>query len=275
MPKAEPVIPGLADRDSRIEDAIVAFRTYQSQYEASLHTENPFEPPTIRAVAASYYIFPTTLSRRLKEVTKPLKMAHIQEQRITKEEEESLATWIGLMQIWGWPPRICQVRLMATEFLIRWGVNVIKRPLGVNWIQKFLQRHPYLDSNWSQSIEHDRLRFNCYENSQEWFLFFQGVMERYNLLLPDIYNMDEKGFAQGLLGTLKVVCDKRLKGTDKPLYKHCGSREWVSIIECICADGTTISPHLIFAGKEHPHIWLDTLIACGLRGASTSATEIG
>lgn len=79
-------------------------------------------------------------------------------------------------------------------------------------------------------------------------------MERYNLLLPNIYNMDEKGFAQGLLGTLKVVCDKRLKGTDKPLYKHCGSREWVSIIECICVDGTTISSHLIFAKKEHPHI---------------------
>jgi len=92
MPKAEPVISGLADRDSRIEDAIVAFRTLQSQYEASLHTENPFESPTIRVVAAFYYIVPTTLSRRLKEVTKPLKMAHIQEQRITKEEEESLAT---------------------------------------------------------------------------------------------------------------------------------------------------------------------------------------
>jgi hypothetical protein len=50
-------------------------------------------------------------------------------------------------------------------------------------------------------------------------------MERYNLLLPNIYNMDKKGFAQGLLGTLKVVCDKRLKDTDKPLYKHCDLRE--------------------------------------------------
>ncbi len=167
MPKAEPIIPGLADRDSRIEDAIVTFRTLHSQYEASLHTKNPFEPPTIKAVADSYYIVPTTLSRRLKEVTKSLKMAHIQEQRITKEKKESLATWIALMQIWGWPPRVCQVRLMATEFLIRRGVNIIKRPLDVNWIQKFLQRHPYLDSNWSQSIEHNRLRFNCYENIQE------------------------------------------------------------------------------------------------------------
>jgi len=75
---------------------------------------------------------------------------------------------------------------MATTFLVKRGVDVIKRPLGVNWIQKFLQRHPHLDTNWSQSIEHDRLRFNCYENIQDWFSFFRQVMERYNLLLSDV-----------------------------------------------------------------------------------------
>jgi len=164
---------------------------------------------------------------------------------------------------------------MATEFLVKRGVDVIKHSLGINWIQKFLLRYPHLDSKWSQSIEHDRLRFNCYESIEGWFRFFKGVLERYNLSIMDIYNMDEKGFAQGLLGTLRVVCDKRLKGTDKPLHKHCGTREWVSVIECICADGTAISPHLIFAGKEHPTAWLDCLIDCGLRGASTSATDTG
>jgi len=50
-------------------------------------------------------------------------------------------------------------------------------------------------------------------------------MKRYNLLLLNIYNMDKKSFAQKLLETLKVVCDKRLKDINKPLHKHCDSRE--------------------------------------------------
>jgi len=92
MPKTEPIISGLADRDSRINEAIATFRALQSQYEACLHIKNPLESPVARAVANSYYIFSSTFSRRLREITKSIKLAHIQEQRITKEKEESLAT---------------------------------------------------------------------------------------------------------------------------------------------------------------------------------------
>jgi hypothetical protein len=92
MPKAEPIILGLADRDSRINEAIAMFWTLQSQYEVNLHIDDPLESPIIRIIVAFYYIIHTTLSRRLREVTKPIKQAHIQEQRITKEEKESLIT---------------------------------------------------------------------------------------------------------------------------------------------------------------------------------------
>jgi len=92
MSKAKLVISSLADRNSRIENAIVTFRTLQSQYKISLHIENSFELSTIRVVAVFYYIVSIILSKRLKEITKSLKMTHIQEQRITKEKKESLVT---------------------------------------------------------------------------------------------------------------------------------------------------------------------------------------
>jgi hypothetical protein len=101
MPKAEPIIPGLASRDSRLEDAIVAFRTLQNEHKASLHTDYPLEPPIAKIVADSYFVLPSTFSRRLNELTKPMTAAHTHKQRITPEEEAALATWIGLMQIWG------------------------------------------------------------------------------------------------------------------------------------------------------------------------------
>lgn len=101
---------------------------------------------------------------------------------------------------------------MAVDFLQKRGdVN----PLGVNWIQKFLLRHPHLDSRWSQSIENDRLLYNRPENLADWFTFWQTVLDRYDFDVQDIYNMDEKGFAQGLLGALKVVCDRRQLATEK------------------------------------------------------------
>jgi len=186
MPKREIVIPGLPSRDQRIKDAMAAFREQQMDYEACLldpTSANPPEPPTIKAVAVSYYLVPTTLQRRLKEETKPLEEAHIHRQRLTKAEETALATWIGLMQLWGWPPRICQVRLMAIDFLRKRGDM---DALGLNWIQKFLSRYPHLDSRWSQSIENDRLLYNRPENLGKWFIFWQTALKRYDFDIHDI-----------------------------------------------------------------------------------------
>jgi len=50
-------------------------------------------------------------------------------------------------------------------------------------------------------------------------------MKRYNFFLSNVYNINKKNFAQELLETLKIVCDKHLKDIDKSLYKHCDSRE--------------------------------------------------
>ncbi len=231
MPKAERTIPGLPDRYSRLKTAMAVFRELQSDYEACLSTDNPKSPPVIKDIATSQYLIPSTLQRRFLEQTQPLKEAHTQEQRLTEAEESTLAKWVGLMQIWGWPPRICQVRRMATRFLIRRGVNVLKKPLGIHWIQNFVSRHPFLESGWSASIEHDRLRFNKYEGVLSWFSFWQKVKERYDFDICVIYNMDEKGFAQGVLGTLRIMCDRRLRKDTKALIAHCGKREWVSAIE--------------------------------------------
>jgi len=77
MSKVELIILGLVDRDSRIENAIVAFRTLQSQYKISLHIKNSFELSTIRVVAVFYYIVSIIFSKRLKEITKLLKITHI------------------------------------------------------------------------------------------------------------------------------------------------------------------------------------------------------
>ena len=62
-----------------------------------------------------------------------------------------------------------------------------------------------------------------------------------------MYNMDEKGFLVGVLSKMKRVFSRRRyeKGGIKQLIQD-GNREWITTIACICADGSSLSPALIY-----------------------------
>jgi len=77
MSKTEPIISDLADRDSRINKVIAAFRTLQSQYKICLYIDNLLKLVVTRIVAVFYYIFSSIFSRRLRVITKSIKLAHI------------------------------------------------------------------------------------------------------------------------------------------------------------------------------------------------------
>ena len=59
--------------------------------------------------------------------------------------------------------------------------------------------------------------------------------------------MDEKGFLIGILTKMKRIFSKeqansgRLAGAAQN-----GNREWITVLACICADGTYLSPSLIY-----------------------------
>ena len=65
-----------------------------------------------------------------------------------------------------------------------------------------------------------------------------------------IYNMDEKGFLVGITSRSKRVFSRQLyerKEVTEALQD--GSREWITLLACICADGTKIPPAIIYQGK--------------------------
>jgi hypothetical protein len=90
--------------------------------------------------------------------------------------------------------------------------------------------------------------------------------------VPNRFNCDEKGWQLGVTGNEKVVVilrrdaddqrDRRLGGSKQRqftfilvLHTHliwvstAGSRETVTTIDCICADGTVLPPFIIMKGK--------------------------
>ena len=59
--------------------------------------------------------------------------------------------------------------------------------------------------------------------------------------------MDEKGFLIGFLTKLRRIFSKKAfdDGRIKNISQN-GNREWITIIATICADGTSLSPGLIY-----------------------------
>ncbi len=66
-----------------------------------------------------------------------------------------------------------------------------------------------------------------------------------------VYNVDETGFAMGLIATAKVVTRAEYYGWRAVLQP--GNREWVTIIESISADGHALPPTVVFKGKNISH----------------------
>ena len=81
-------------------------------------------------------------------------------------------------------------------------------------------------------------------------LYFDALerkMKEYEIREEDIYNMNEKGFLIGILPKGKRVFSRRTyecEGIRQRLQD--GNREWITIIACICADKTSLSPGLIY-----------------------------
>ena len=58
--------------------------------------------------------------------------------------------------------------------------------------------------------------------------------------------MDETGTALGTVNATQVLVDKSV---GSQYQKEPGRQEWITVIECICADGTVIAPMVIFKGE--------------------------
>src|SRR5579859_7983982 len=73
------------------------------------------------------------------------------------------------------------------------------------------------------------------EHLQEWFEDLKEVVQKYDILPENIYNMDEMGFNIGDSEARHVIMDTNIQSR---YQAQPGRQEWVTAIECICADGS-------------------------------------
>ena len=78
---------------------------------------------------------------------------------------------------------------------------------------------------------------------QQWFDIVHDILLEYGIHSEDMYNMDETEFAISSTQAGRVLINVRIhiKFQAQP---RC--QEWVTVIECICANGSVIPPLVIF-----------------------------
>jgi hypothetical protein len=125
--------------------------------------------------------------------------------------------------------------------------QIAQRELGEHWVDRFVQRHPdELISKWTTAMDNSRHKADSGEKYRIYFNLLREKIEQYEVEARHIYNMDEKGFMLRAVGRSKRIFSKASyeAGKRRSMIQD-GSREWITLLACICADGSYLEPALI------------------------------
>ena len=144
---AEKELPKQVRLDLAIDEYQKAFAAHQA------HPYDHHNPkPAVKPIAFKYGIIPSTLYRRIAGKTHPYQDAHKLQQRLNPVEEQVLKSLILGMTELGSPLKVSHVRYLAAKILIERGDH---RKLGINWVSKFLERHPDLSSQYNKRVDEE------------------------------------------------------------------------------------------------------------------------
>ncbi|KFY11349.1 hypothetical protein V491_07247 [Pseudogymnoascus sp. VKM F-3775] len=150
--------------------------------------------------------------------------ARQQQQKLSYAEEKVLLKWIKDLTVSGYSPGHRLLKEVAEEILI----------IG-------------------RRIESVRMDGATKPVLEAWFDAYNKLVQKEKIKQENTYNMDESGFSIGTMESTHTIIDSSLR---TKYQAHPGRQEWVSIVECICGDGTSISPLVIFKGKNVLQGWI-------------------
>jgi hypothetical protein len=207
---------------------------------AAIEALEPGEKLVYTHIAAEYGVDRRTLARRHQGATVSRDTQAQNLQALHPQQEQELVRYIERLTRQGLPPTRPMIRRFASD--------ITKKELGKGWVDRFIQRYQVdLVSRWAGGINRSRHQA---DSGLKYKLYFDLLMDkhsRYNVEPHNTYNMDEKGFMLGILTRSKRVFSRRQYEEGKiKAHIQDGNREWITLLACICADGSHIEPSLIY-----------------------------
>jgi hypothetical protein len=222
---------------------------------AAIESLRPEEKLVYAQIARKYGVEPTTLARRHKGASTSLNTRFENQQAIHPQQEQVLLQYITGLTRKGLPPTRAMIRNFASQ--------IAKRELGVNWVDRFVQQHPeQLISKWTTAMDNSRHKADSGRKYSLYFDLLREKIEQYRVEPRHTYNMDEKGFMLGVVGRSKRIFSRASyeEGKRRSTIQD-GSREWITLLACICANGSYLEPALIYQSTSGAiqNSWLQAL----------------
>jgi hypothetical protein len=211
-----------------------------SLVEAALAEARGSESLNLSALATKYGIDRSNLSRRYNGTTSSRTSSTENRRVLNNQQEQVLLGFITEQCERCLPPTSALVSALASE--------LANKQVSTNWCSRFVARHKLLlDSRYVHNMDLSRHKADSEASFKQYFSVIGAKIEEYNLTPENIYNMDEKGFMLGACQKgRRILCRETYKDKKLVTAGHDGSRQWVTIIATICADGTAVQPAIIY-----------------------------
>jgi hypothetical protein len=189
-------------------------------------------------------------------------LAHEKDQLLSHIQERELVRWITELTRMGYSPRHATVLEMAHiirkkchPVTLEPTINALSmESIGDQWIQRFMRRRPELTIVHLRSMDMGRVKDTSPERLAKWFTDLKSVIDEFNISIENVYNIDESGFAIGTIERLVTIINSEIR--TRLQRANPGRQEWVTSVECICADGTALPPLIIFKAENLSHDWI-------------------
>lgn len=179
---------------------------------------------------------------------------------VTDEETEEIIKFLLEVADWGYPLSQRRLKEQVDHILRAWlGTDFPEGGVSGKWPYRFIEKHSDrlhiytakpLDTARGQAVnEHANARyFDMVEDTQ-----LRG--NNGNPIPPECtYAMDEAGFVPFMEAGFECVIGA--KGKKIQHKQRGGIRETITVLLTICADGTALSPVVIFKGSGYLVKWL-------------------
>tara|TARA_R110002003_G_scaffold699_2_gene21084 strand:- start:4978 stop:6333 length:1356 start_codon:yes stop_codon:yes gene_type:complete len=126
--------------------------------------------------------------------------------------------------------------------------EITGKSIGKCWADRFVKKnHIELLARWTSAIDASRHKADSAFKYSLYFELLRQKIEEYGIDSRHIYNMDEKGFLICILSKSKRIFSRHAYEAGKlKAQLPDGNREWITTLACICADGSALTPALIY-----------------------------
>lgn len=204
-------------------------------------------------IAQKHGVVRSTLTRKVQLRTLSHQEDAITRRKLQPQQEVELVQYVDKLTEDHLPP----TREMIQEF----ASNIAQEPVSDSWVNRFIHRNDEeLTPQWTTSMDRNRHGADSADKYTRYFELLDEKIKHYDVKAQHTYNMDEKGFMIGAVRRQKRIFSKRLfKKKQFRQQLQDGNREWISLLACVCADGTALPPGLIYLAKSQnvQDVWVE------------------